>query len=71
MDPDKSAAFGYDGVPGNHLDLAIPAPYVHSLCFPRRHQTYLPKSLNSEVFKEYTFNGLKFRPNLFEFLLFN
>ena len=34
MDPDKSAVFGYDGVPGSHLDLAIPAPYVHSLCFP-------------------------------------
>ena len=34
MDPDKSAVFAYDGVPGSHLDLAIPAPYVHSLCFP-------------------------------------
>ena len=34
-------------------------------------QTYLPKCLNSEVFEEYSFNGLKFRPNLFEFLLLN
>ena len=34
-------------------------------------QTYLPKCLNSEVFEGYTFNGLKFRSNLFEFLLFN
>ena len=29
MDPDKSVVFGYDGVPA-HLDLAIPAQYVHS-----------------------------------------
>ena len=28
MDPDKSVVFAYDGVPA-HLDLAIPAPYVH------------------------------------------
>ena len=34
-------------------------------------ETYLPKCLNSEVFEGYSFNGLKFRPNLFEFLLFN
>ena len=34
-------------------------------------QTYLAKCLNSEVFGGYTFNGLKFRPNLLEFLLFN
>ena len=34
-------------------------------------QTYLPECLNKEVFEGYTFNGLKFRPNLFEFLLFN
>ena len=34
-------------------------------------QTYLPKFLNSEVFEGYSVNGLKFRPNLFEFLLFN
>ena len=33
MDPDKSVVFGYDGVSA-HLDLAIPAQYVHSLCFP-------------------------------------
>ena len=33
MDPDKSVVFAYDGVPA-HLDLAIPAPHVHSLCFP-------------------------------------
>ena len=33
MDPDKSVVFAYDGVLA-HLDLAIPAPYVHSLCFP-------------------------------------
>ena len=33
--------------------------------------TYLSKCLNEEVFEGYTFNGLKFRPNLFEFLLFN
>ena len=45
MDPDKSAVFAYDGVPGSHLDLAIPSSYVHSLCFPPRHQTYLPKCL--------------------------
>ena len=139
LDPGKSVVFAYDGVPA-YLDLTIPAPYVHSLCFPPRHrwkgfklsesdtkgqhlesgnltmynrnggkahaislaefgnnncsawssaqkhdivtaakcakgyhfmQTYLPKCLNSEVFEGYTFNGLKFRPNLFEFLLFN
>ena len=34
-------------------------------------QTYLSKCLNSEVFEGYTFNGVKFGPNLFEFLLFN
>ena len=34
-------------------------------------QNHLPKCLHSEVFKEYTFNGLKFRPNLFKRLLFN
>ena len=28
MDFDKSVVFAYDGVPA-HLDLAIPAPYVH------------------------------------------
>ena len=28
VDPDKSVVFAYDGVPA-HLDLAIPAPYVH------------------------------------------
>ena len=33
MDTGKSVVFAYDGVPA-HLDLAIPAPYVHSLCFP-------------------------------------
>ena len=33
MDPDKSVVFAYDGLPA-HLDLAIPALYVHSLCFP-------------------------------------
>ena len=139
MDPDKSVVFAYDGVPA-HLDLAIPAQYVHSLCFPPRQrwkgfklsgsdingrhlesgnlqmyyrnegkavaiplaefgnnnfsawssaqkhdivtaakcakgyhfmQTYLPKCLNSEVYEGYTFKGPKFRPNLFEFLLFN
>ena len=37
MDPDKSVVFAYDGMPG-HLDLAISAPYVHSLCFPPRHR---------------------------------
>ena len=37
MDPDKSVVFGYDGVPA-HLDLAIPAPYVHNLCFTTRHE---------------------------------
>ena len=31
-------------------------------------QTYLPKCLNREVFVGYTFNRLKFRPNLFEFV---
>ena len=36
MDPDKSVVFGYDGVSA-HLDLAIPAQYVHSSCFPPRH----------------------------------
>ena len=140
MDPDKSVVFAYDGVPA-HLDLAIPAPYVHSLCFPPRHrwkgfklsesdtkgrhletgnlkmynmnegkalaiplaefgnnrdcsawssapeydivttakcakgyhfmQTYVPKCLNSGDFEGYTLNGLKFGPNVFEFLLFN
>ena len=38
MDPDKSVVFGYDGVPLAHLDLAIPAPYVHYLPFPTRHR---------------------------------
>ena len=33
LDPHKSVVFGYDGVPA-HLDLAIPAQYVHSLFFP-------------------------------------
>ena len=33
MDSDKSVVFADDGVPA-HLDLAIPAPYVHSLCSP-------------------------------------
>ena len=37
MDPDKSVVIGYDGVPA-HLDLAIPAQYVHSLCFPPRYR---------------------------------
>ena len=37
MDPDKSVVFGYDGVPA-HLDLAIPAQYVRSLCFPPRYR---------------------------------
>ena len=37
MDPDKSVVFGYDGVPA-HLDLAIPSPYVHNLCFPTQHR---------------------------------
>ena len=37
MDPDKSVVFAYDGVPA-HLDLAISAPYVHSLCSPPRHR---------------------------------
>ena len=36
-DPDKSVVFAYDGVPA-HLDLAFPARYVHSLCFPPRHR---------------------------------
>ena len=36
MDPDKSVVFAYGGMPA-HLDLAIHAPYVHSLCFPPRH----------------------------------
>ena len=36
MDPNKSVVFGYDGVPA-HLVLAIPAQYVHNLCFPTRH----------------------------------
>ena len=141
MDPDKSVVFAYDEV-RLHLDLAIPSPYVYSLCFPpqnpwksfklsesgtlgrhlasgnsnvymynrserkalaislaefghnncstwssaQRHdivtaakcakeyhfmQTYIPKCLNREVFERYTFNGLKFRRNLFEFQLFN
>ena len=33
-------------------------------------QTYLSKCLNREVFEGCTFNGVKFGPNLFEFLLF-
>ena len=37
MDPHKSVVFGDDGVPA-HLDLAIPAQYEHSLCFPPRHR---------------------------------
>ena len=37
MDPDKSVVFGYDGVPA-HLDLAVPSPYVHNLCFPTQHR---------------------------------
>ena len=38
MDPDKSVVFAYDRVPA-HLDLAVPALYVHSLCFPPRHES--------------------------------
>ena len=34
-------------------------------------ETFLSKCLNSEVFEGYTSNGVKFGPNLFEFLLFN
>ena len=34
-------------------------------------QTYLPECLNTEVFEGCTVNRLKFRPNLFEFLLFD
>ena len=37
MDPDKSVVFAYDGMPA-HLDLAIPTPNVHSLCFSPRHR---------------------------------
>ena len=33
MDAISRWCFAYDGMPG-HLDLAISAPYVHSLCFP-------------------------------------
>ena len=33
MDPDECVIFAYDGVL-DHRDLAIPAPYVHSLCSP-------------------------------------
>ena len=46
MDLEKSVVFASDGVPV-HLDLAIPVPYVHSLCFPPRHRWkgWLPKSV--------------------------
>ena len=37
MDPDKSVVFAHDGVPAQ-LDLAIPAQYEHSLCFPPRYR---------------------------------
>ena len=33
MDPDEWVISAYDGVL-DHRDLAIPAPYVHSLCSP-------------------------------------
>ena len=39
MDPDKLAVFAYDGVPG-HLNLVIPTPYVHSLCFLPRNSPF-------------------------------
>ena len=37
MDLDKSVVFAYEGVPAQ-LDLTIPAPYVHSLCFSPQHR---------------------------------
>ena len=40
MDPDKSVVFADDGVPA-HLGLAIPAPYVHSLCSPPTHPLHI------------------------------
>ena len=48
MDPNKSVVFAYDRVPA-HLDLAIPAPYVHSLCFPPRHRSKVFKLSGSDI----------------------
>ena len=48
MDPDKSVVFAYDGVPA-HLDLAIPAPYIHSLWFPPRHHSKVFKLSGSDI----------------------
>ena len=57
--------------------LAIPlVEFGNNNCSARnsvqKHDTVTAaKCLNSEVFEGYTFNGLKFAPNLCEFLLFN
>ena len=48
MNPDKSVVFAYDGVPA-HLDLAIPALYVHSLCFPPRHLSCLKVTPKADI----------------------
>ena len=48
MDPNKSVVFAYDRVPA-HLDLAIPAPYVHSLCFPPQHRSKVFKLPGSNI----------------------
>ena len=45
MDPDKSVVFTDDGVPA-HLDLAIPAPYVHNLCSPHHPLDIVEKDLS-------------------------
>ena len=57
---------------GSHLE-TVPNIVTAAKCAKGYYsmQTYLPKCLNSEVFDGYSFNGLKFGPNLFEFLLFN
>ena len=56
MDPDKSVVFVYDGVPA-HLDLAIPAPYVHSLCFSPGHRWKGFKLSESDTKSRYLKSG--------------
>ena len=48
MDPNKSLVFAYEGVPA-HLVLAIPAPYIHSLCFPPWHCSKVFKLSGSDI----------------------
>ena len=38
MNPDEAVVFAHDGG-ASHLNLAILAPYLQSLCFPPRHES--------------------------------